>query len=67
VRVQVDFLFLTPKAKRVQKLRGQGMSFQQAFAVADREFTSDGLTLKPISSDVAALASGPSQMGEVQF
>jgi len=66
VRVQVDFLFLTPKAKRVQQLRGQGMSLKQAFAVADREFTRDGMSLKPDATS-AILGSGVSQMGEVQI
>ena len=65
--VQVDFLFLTPKAKRVQQLRGQGKTFKKALAIADREFTSDGISLKPASPNVAALASGPAQMGEVQI
>lgn len=37
----------TPKAMRVQELRGQGMSFDEAFAIADREYTSNGMALKP--------------------
>jgi hypothetical protein len=57
----------TPKASRIQRLRAEGKSFNDAFAVADREYTSDGMSLKPMSHDVANLASGPSQMGEVQF
>jgi hypothetical protein len=64
---------LTPKALRVQQLRGQGKSFDEAFAIADREYTSDGLTLKPeaaIASGVkhnSILASGVVKMGEVQI
>jgi hypothetical protein len=40
-------LSLTPKAKRIDELRAQGMSFDEAFAIADSEYTSDGLSLKP--------------------
>jgi hypothetical protein len=38
---------LTPKAMRVQKLITEGKSFDEAFAIADREYTSDGMSLKP--------------------
>jgi hypothetical protein len=56
----------TPKASRLQELRAKGKSFDEAFAIADREFTSDGMSLKPDASN-AILASGVSQMGEVQI
>lgn len=47
MRVQIDFLLLTPKAKRVNELSAQGKSFDEAFAIADSEYTSDGMSLKP--------------------
>jgi hypothetical protein len=62
------FLSPTPKAMRVKELCGQGMSFDEAFAIADREYTSDGMALKPaFISDAAVLSAGVPQMGEVQF
>jgi hypothetical protein len=33
----------TPKARRVDELRVLGKSFDEAFAIADREFTPDGM------------------------
>jgi hypothetical protein len=57
---------LTPKTARVEQLRAAGKSFDEAFAIADREYTSDGMSLKPDASN-AILASGVSQMGEVQI
>jgi hypothetical protein len=36
----------TPKAMRVEELRAAGKGFDEAFAIADREYTSDGLTYK---------------------
>lgn len=60
---------LTPKAKRLQELPGQGKSFNKAFTIADREYSSDGMSLKPQRADAsnAILASGVPQMGEVQI
>jgi hypothetical protein len=43
VKVKVDFLFFTPKAVRLNALRVLGKSFDEAFAIADREFTPDGM------------------------
>jgi hypothetical protein len=39
-----SFFSLTPKALRVEELRAQGMNFNDALNVADREYTSDGMT-----------------------
>lgn len=59
---------LTPKANRVEQLRAQGMSFDEAFAIADREFTNDGLLPRRGATDLeAVLSCGVAQMGEVQF
>jgi hypothetical protein len=33
----------TPKAERLNALLAEGKSFDEAFAIADREFTSDGM------------------------
>lgn len=58
----------TPKALRLQELVGDGMSFDEAFAIADREFTADGLLPRRGTTSLeAVLAGGVSQMGEVQF
>lgn len=40
---------LTPKALRIEELRKRhkGMSFDEAFVIADHEYTSDGLSPKP--------------------
>lgn len=48
-----QFVSLTPKAMRVQELRGQGMSFDEAFAIADSEYSSNGMALKPGAALVA--------------
>jgi hypothetical protein len=37
------FVMLTPKAVRLEHLMAAGKSFDEAFAIADREFTPDGL------------------------
>lgn len=44
---QGQFASPTPKAMRVQELRAQGMSFDDAFEIADSEYSNDGITLKP--------------------
>jgi hypothetical protein len=44
----------TPKALRIEELRHQGMCFDDAFAIADAEYTSDGLSLKPGAQAPAA-------------
>jgi hypothetical protein len=41
-RGDIAFIF-TPKAERLNALRADGKSFDEAFAIADREFTSDGM------------------------
>jgi hypothetical protein len=41
-RGDMAFIF-TPKAERLNALRAEGKSFDEALAIADREFTSDGL------------------------
>jgi hypothetical protein len=69
-QVQSRFVMLTPKAVRLEWLMAEGKSFDEAsfnkaFAIADREFTSDGMSLKPDATN-AVLASGVPQMGEVQ-
>ena len=61
-----QFAMLTPKAVRLERLMAEGKSFNKAFAIADREFTSDGMSLKPDASN-AILASGVAQMGEVHI
>jgi hypothetical protein len=62
---------LTPKAVRLERLMAEGKSFDEAFAIADREYTSDGMSLKPpfdgAGASNAILASGVAQMGEVQL
>ena len=59
---------LTPKAVRLEQLRAQGRSFDEAFAIADREFTPDGLLpRRGVTSLEATLSGGVAQMGEVQF
>jgi hypothetical protein len=59
---------LTPKALRVQELRSQGMSFDEAFGLADSEYSGDGMSLKPAATDMlSVLSGGPAQMGEVQI
>jgi hypothetical protein len=45
-RGDMAFIF-TPKAERLNALRAEGKSFDEAFAIADREYTSDGMSLKP--------------------
>ena len=66
-----QFAMLTAKAVRLEWLMAEGKSFNEAFAIADREYTSDGMSLKaPLhGSDAtnAILAGGVPQMGEVQF
>ena len=58
----------TPKALRIDELIAQGKSFDEAFAIAESEYTSDGMLLKREPKDMlAALSGGLSQMGEVQF
>ncbi|HEX3091613.1 MAG TPA: hypothetical protein VHW72_03255 [Candidatus Angelobacter sp.] len=67
-QVQVRFVTLTPKAERLEQLRAQGKSFDEALAIADREFTPDGLLpRRGVTSLEAALSGGVAQMGEVQF
>jgi hypothetical protein len=39
-------LSLTPKALRVDILIAQGKSFDEAFAIADSEYSIDGMSLK---------------------
>lgn len=43
--MQQQYVVPTPKAKRVQELRAQGMSFDKAFAIADSEYSNDGMDL----------------------
>jgi hypothetical protein len=58
----------TPKAMRVQELRAEGKSFDEAFAIADREFTLDGLLPRRGTADLdAVLSGGIQQTGQVQF
>ena len=58
----------TPMAMRIQVLRGRGMSFDKAFAIAESEYSSDGMLLKRGTTDLnAILHGGVAQMGEVQF
>jgi hypothetical protein len=62
------FFMLTPKAARLEQLRAEGKSFNEAFAIADREFTADGLLARRGTTSLeAALSGGVAQMGEVQF
>lgn len=61
-----QFAMLTPKAIRLEWLMAKGKSFNKAFAISDREYTSDGMSLKPDATN-AMLASGVGQMGEVQI
>jgi hypothetical protein len=49
---------LTPKAHRLYELCAQGKSFDEAFAIADREYTSDGLELVEDRVHEAMIASG---------
>jgi len=50
------------------ELCAEGKSFDEAFAIADREFTPDGLLpRRGVTSLEAALSGGVAQMGEVQF
>lgn len=58
----------TPMAMRIQVLRGQGKSFDEALAIAESEYTSDGMSLKQGTTNLnAVLSAGLPQMGEVQF
>jgi hypothetical protein len=67
VRAKVS-ISLTPKALRVEELRAQGKSFDEAFVIADHEYTPDGLLLRRGTTDLdAVLSGGLAQMGEVQF
>jgi hypothetical protein len=52
------FLSPTPKAVRLNALRVLGKSFDEAFAIADREFTADGLELVEDRVASAMKASG---------
>lgn len=62
-----QFVF-TPKAMRVDELRAQGKKFHVALAIADSEYTTDGLLLRRGTTDLhAALSGGLAQMGEVQI
>jgi hypothetical protein len=58
----------TPKGERVNELRAEGKSFDEAFAIADREFTVDGLLPRRGTADLdAVLSGGIEQTGQVQF
>jgi hypothetical protein len=66
-RGDIAFIF-TPKAIRMEQLRSQGKSFDEAFAIADREFTSDGLlSRRGVANLDAVLSGGLAQMGEVHI
>jgi hypothetical protein len=41
--LQQIFVSFTPKAQRLNELRAQGIEFEEAFAIADSEYTSDGM------------------------
>jgi hypothetical protein len=56
---------LTPKALRMNELRAAGMSFDEAFAIADRESTPDGLLLRRGVTDLSSVR--VEQTGQVQF
>jgi hypothetical protein len=43
-----QFVSFTDKALRIQDLRSGGMSFDEALAIADSEYTSDGMSLKNV-------------------
>jgi hypothetical protein len=58
----------TPKGHRFYELCRQGKSPNEAFAIVDREFTSDGLLLRHGVTDLnAVLSGGMVQTGQVQF
>jgi len=40
-------LLITPKGMRVQQLRAQGKSVDEAFRIADAEYSSDGMQPTP--------------------
>jgi hypothetical protein len=62
------FVMLTPKAFRLEHLMAEGKSFDEAFAIADREFTLDGLLPRRGTADLdAVLSGGIEQTGQVQF
>jgi hypothetical protein len=59
---------ITPKGQRYFELCREGKSPNEAFAIADREFTPDGLLpRRGVTNLEAALSGGVAQMGEVQF
>lgn len=45
---QKSFVHLTAKALRVDELLRDGLKFNEAFAIADREYTEDGEQLTPV-------------------
>lgn len=45
--VRPEFANFTPKGVRVLWLIAEGMGFDEALAIADSEYTSDGLSLRP--------------------
>lgn len=53
--VQRKFVSFTPKGVRMLQLQAEGMSFDEAFAIADREFTSDGLALSQMGEAAAQM------------
>jgi hypothetical protein len=68
VKGQQQFAMLTPKAVRLERLMAEGKSFDEAFAIADREFTVDGLLPRRGTADLdAVLSGGIEQTGQVQF
>jgi hypothetical protein len=58
----------TPKGHRFYELCRLGKSDDEAFAIADREFTLDGLLPRRGTADLdAVLSGGIEQTGQVQF
>jgi hypothetical protein len=65
VKGQQQFVMLTPKAVRLEHLMAEGKSFDEAFAIAGREFTLDGLLPRRGVTSLDSVRI--EQTGQVQF
>jgi hypothetical protein len=64
VKSDQQFLMLTPKAVRLEHLMAAGKSFDEAFAIVDREFTADGLLPRRGTTSLEAALLGGVAQGE---
>lgn len=55
MQLRVTVANITPKGSRVQQLMHEGLAFNEAFAIADREYISDGLSLTQVGEAAAQM------------